>query len=728
MHKSICIGFSIVFSVYAATEKKDSASAGAKKIDTVVVEIMAVTARGYKKPVSSTPGGVSVVDAKAIENSNVVSITNLAEQVPGAVKCSDGAWGAEISIRGLDRDRVAMLIDNVSINTASALGFKFGTIDPVWVERMEVLKGPVSSICGSGSFGGAINVITRKGYFSKIPKFDARFSLGYGSNGFSKRLFGYGAYNSPRFYASVGMSGRNQDLYSDGSGNTVRSTQFSDAEGKINLGVKLSDSKRIEMAFDYFRGENIGMPGGSGSMPGSPVGKPDIAYKPCSRMLIDASYTYTPKNSWLKEFKFDLNYVNLYRLVYFNTFPKKSDYPVGTPPSLLGSTFMDSIKAYTRHPGYSLKSYIILVPINHKIVTGVDALVRTSDQGRERWFNANPPASTGNRYNYINDAPFPDIFFLTGGIFAEDNWNICDYFGINYGGRVDGLYVKNKPDSLFHENKNNPTTNKLLWEEKSSKEAYWDAHLGLTVKIAEGLKVTRLLSRGYRPASMEERYRYVDLGSKKQYGNPDLRPEKSIFNELGIHYDHRVVSASFSLYYNYVQDLIQPGATTTILVDSIAQSGETLINVGKARLNGLELETSVKPIYWLTILGSLSYIKGKDITGSDTVMPLPGIPPLNGTAGIKLNSKYGVWFSFTGVATAPALPEDIPGGVPFVKEWERFDCRLGYGFTTVKVKHNLYIGADNIGNKQYRNYLSTSRGLIVNEPGFSFVAGYTLVF
>lgn len=55
-----------------------------------------------------------------------------------------------------------VLIDGMRINTATEINARLGFINPMDVERVEVLKGPVSSLYGSGSTGGVINVITKK--------------------------------------------------------------------------------------------------------------------------------------------------------------------------------------------------------------------------------------------------------------------------------------------------------------------------------------------------------------------------------------------------------------------------------------------------------------------------------------------------------------------------------------------------------------------------------------
>lgn len=129
------------------------------------MENMVVSARGTEHQISQTPGGVGVVNEKVIFKTQPTSITNVTTRIPGVDKISDSAWGSAINIRGLGRNRVVFLIDGCRVNTATDINAQFGLIDPQEIERIEVLKGPISALYGSGSIGGIVNIITKKEVF-----------------------------------------------------------------------------------------------------------------------------------------------------------------------------------------------------------------------------------------------------------------------------------------------------------------------------------------------------------------------------------------------------------------------------------------------------------------------------------------------------------------------------------------------------------------------------------
>ena len=134
-----------------------------------VMDPVVVIARGREQPASATPGGVASVYSQEIFSIKPAGISEMASQIPGAYASPDSLWGADINIRGLGRNRIVVLIDGCRVNTATDINAQLGLIDPMDIERIEVLKGPVSALYGSGVLGGVINIITKKGRVCQCP-------------------------------------------------------------------------------------------------------------------------------------------------------------------------------------------------------------------------------------------------------------------------------------------------------------------------------------------------------------------------------------------------------------------------------------------------------------------------------------------------------------------------------------------------------------------------------
>ncbi len=88
--------------------------------------------------------------------------------MPGIRVAQSGGPGgnASVFIRGTDSNQVLVLRDGMPINDGSDPGaaFNFGVDTLADVERIEIVRGPMASLYGSGAVGGVINLITRQGH------------------------------------------------------------------------------------------------------------------------------------------------------------------------------------------------------------------------------------------------------------------------------------------------------------------------------------------------------------------------------------------------------------------------------------------------------------------------------------------------------------------------------------------------------------------------------------
>ncbi|WP_321470303.1 TonB-dependent receptor domain-containing protein [Halarcobacter sp.] len=112
---------------------------------------------------------ITVITAEDIERLNATNIKDALIRTPGVIKSAAGAMmgGREsISIRGLDSTYSLILVDGKKINpTDDYIGhsdFQYSWVPIDMIERIEVMKGPKSSIFGSQAIGGVINIITKK--------------------------------------------------------------------------------------------------------------------------------------------------------------------------------------------------------------------------------------------------------------------------------------------------------------------------------------------------------------------------------------------------------------------------------------------------------------------------------------------------------------------------------------------------------------------------------------
>lgn len=125
-----------------------------------------VTATRIPTALDRIAAGVTVIDRETIERRGYTTLAEALSAVPGVRLRSSGGPGAETLafIRGAESRHTLVLLDGVPINDPSNPGglFDFGKDSLGDVERIEVVRGPMSTLYGSGAVGGVINIITRR--------------------------------------------------------------------------------------------------------------------------------------------------------------------------------------------------------------------------------------------------------------------------------------------------------------------------------------------------------------------------------------------------------------------------------------------------------------------------------------------------------------------------------------------------------------------------------------
>jgi len=109
---------------------------------------------------------ISVLTAKDIEERQYSFTVDALRSLPGITVSQNGPFGgtASVRIRGAASAQTLVLIDGVVVNDPSSpgAGFNFANLDPHDIERIELLRGPQSTLYGSQAIGGVVNIITKR--------------------------------------------------------------------------------------------------------------------------------------------------------------------------------------------------------------------------------------------------------------------------------------------------------------------------------------------------------------------------------------------------------------------------------------------------------------------------------------------------------------------------------------------------------------------------------------
>lgn len=137
-----------------------------------------VTATRTRTAVDSL-AAVTVITREEIERAQALSVQDVLRSVPGVQVSASGGLGKATSVflRGTNEDHVLVLVDGVKVGSATLGTTAFENLPLAEIERIEVVRGPRSSLYGSEAVGGVIQIFTRRG----SPGLAPAFAVGGGS-------------------------------------------------------------------------------------------------------------------------------------------------------------------------------------------------------------------------------------------------------------------------------------------------------------------------------------------------------------------------------------------------------------------------------------------------------------------------------------------------------------------------------------------------------------------
>ena len=658
-----------------------------------------VTARGYAASQSDTPGGVGVADERDITLAPKGSIVDALERTPGITRTGDSPWGQDISIRGLSGASVVILVNGKRINTATDMNARLGFINPADVERIEVLKGPVSALYGSGSTGGVVNIITRKADFTNEREAHGRLAGSGSTTPGGGSAYGNASLSGPTLWGFISGSYRDYGDTFGGKDSHVPNSDFMDRQGRAMLAAQPWKPLTLTVEAMQSYGNDIGIPGGVSSMPSLAR----VRYRRSEFTFMSLDATVDIDGEYCKTLETNFYYTENKRRVSVDTIPAGTvpPYPLALSPS-------------ADHETYGGKLQATLEAGSHIIVTGADFWTWRVNSNRIREMRV-PPALSASGHLTLRDSPTPDARQISAGVFIEDNWKLNDAFTLNLGARLDHMNTESAP--MYNVTPQNYLQGgDKIYGHKSEANLGWHLHAGLTWNLDEVWSQSLLLASSYRAADVMERFKYINLGGGVElYGNPDLDPEQSYYAEYALRYNAPSFKAELRLFANIVTEYIAEKRASSKRI--------ALDNVDDARIYGTELELRWDFHDHFGGYGNAAALYARD---EENNQALPGAAPVTGKAGVDFTHPSGFWARLETDMIAPqrSTPKDVDGtgGVMLL------GAAAGYTVTTGALKHDVSLSLDNIFDTRYYNYLAQQRGIRVWEPGFAAMLNYSIEF
>ncbi|WP_027965876.1 TonB-dependent receptor domain-containing protein [Halomonas halocynthiae] len=588
--------------------------------DTQVLNDIVVTAAGFEQAMSDAPASISVITREELEQRQA---SNLAEALRGVESVDVGGQvgktgGRNISIRGMPSEYTLVLIDGRRQNAAGNVtpnGFgetSTSFFPPVSsIERIEVIRGPMSTLYGSDAMGGVINIITRKVGHEWTGSLQVENTINQHEEfGDSRALNIYTT--GPLIKDTLGLQVRGRLFdrqashldYRGTDGELVEVSQRgpSPVEGRnYNVGARLTltpdeineltlDVDRSHQRYDNSDGQ-LGTLGARGYAE-------TLRFE---RDQITLSHTANLELGTLDSSLMHNRTETLGRLI-----------PPGTP----GKVAKSERELTNDNMVFDTK---LVMPLG-------DHMVSLGGQ----WWDAS-----------MTDGVATDKFEqTTWALFAEDEWWLLDNLALTLGGRFD-----------HHD----------AFGSQFSPRGYlvWNATDQWTLKggISRGYKTPRLdqLADGVNG--------FTGQGTIPTYGNPDLTPEKSTSSELAALYDSgNGLRAGATLFYNNFSDKIASGPDQLNCryaenpnrpgcIDRgdwpLADTFGTSQNIDKAVTQGIELNASIDLTPSWQLSGNYTYTDSEQKSGQQKGEPLTDTPEhaANATLRWQTTDKLSTWLS-----------------------------------------------------------------------------------
>ncbi|EPU3934751.1 TonB-dependent receptor domain-containing protein [Morganella morganii] len=514
------------------------------KDDTIVV-----TASGFAQEMRDAPASITVITKEQLQNKPAANLIDMVKDVEG-VSVIGGSLKPDISIRGLSGDYTLIMVDGRRQNSRESRpngsgGYEAGFIPPVEaIERIEVIRGPMSSLYGSDAMGGVINIIT------KAVADEWHGSMGMG--GIIQESKDYGNSANTDFYVSGPLIKDKLGLQVYGGMNYRR-------EDKLLEGTPRKDDKNItaKLAFTPIEGQKFLAEVGRStqehtSTPGKSIDETTTRGGIVQKN--NKSEVHNNRNHWALTWKGDWDEINSELSVYQENTIRK------TNTGKWNKVSEDWIMAYeARQP----------------------EVTNTVVDGKVTAFLPSNVLTVGGQYQYAklkDDSVIKNKQTVTEkmtadqkALFVEDEFSVTDDLTLTGGLRMD--------DHEFY-------------------GKHWNPRAYAVYKLTDEITIKGGVAKAFRAPTLRELS--PNFGTSTQggaaimYGNRDLKPETSVTEELGIAYDHESgFSVSATLFNTEFKNKL---TSYQVAGQTDPLTGLNMFiydNVGKANIRGVEMASRI---------------------------------------------------------------------------------------------------------------------------------------
>ena len=529
-----------------------------------------VTASNTEQEVDKAAGSVTVISGDELREKSGGNIVDALRKTVGINVTNRGVGGRQgIGIRGLDSNYTVIMVDGRRINAAETLiranDLDVATIPVDSIERIEVVRGPMSSLYGADALGGVINIITKSANDQWAGSLSYDFHSieeGKGGDEHKTTLNLSGPVVKDKLNLKLSADFRDRDFwrpFDDNPATSIDESGISALEKKKVqnlrgiLGWKIDEQQSVDFELaknedkrhsDYNLGDNA-------------KGTLGLAVQDIDRETL----ALTHKGLWVWGDTQLRAFVETSKVYDNIKHPKVAAMVPGT----------------TTQTNKTLDGFTTVAMGNHQLTTGAEYTNTELD---------NPRDLAGSGKSTV----------IQKALYAQDEWFLTDDWTATLGGRLD---------------------------HHSGFGSHFSPRGYLVYSPANALTVKGGVGTAYKAptiAQTDPNFSIISCRGKcLLHGNPNLKPEKSINYELSAHYTPENWSASATFYRNEIEDMIDrksgkyPDGKTWV----------EWINVNEASIQGVELTGSRVLTDTLSLTANYSYTDAKDTKNDIRLQNIP---------------------------------------------------------------------------------------------------------
>jgi len=545
----------------------------------ILTEQVVVTANRNQQVIGDIPGRVSLLSSRTIASTPSQSVDDIFKQTSGVyVDRQSGliTSSVTVNVRGItsnEQGRVLALVDGMPVNKSDGGSVNWNRFNSEDVERVEIFKGPGSSIYGTNAMGGVINIISKK---VQTPGYHAFAKAEYGTfNTFGQKA-GISGKLSEKNGLNFRLSGFNRTSDGYNSYREAYRDQFSIASSlkesgiDAKVGYDFSDKTNMQVNFNFFDDKR-----GSGTL-----------VKEENYMKQKNTYGGFAFNTEFDGVKFTLggfyqneNYLRVsekYKTNTAGTLTSYDRYNVDASREDFGVNANASMSLFKT-------DFTAGIEIKKGSIDGSDIYQTTTDVVTNRG----------------------DMLFWAA--FLQDSYNVTDAFNLSAGIRIDYIKFSNGEFILTNPTATTSFMNLFAGPLKSYDWTKVTPKVTAQYKFADNTKIYAAYSQGFRAATLDDLTRpgLIKLGFKN--ANPELKPEQIDNYEFGLNYD---VNKQFfvmpSVYYMEGSDFMYYISTGKTV--NISGKNRPIIikdNITKVRFYGADVD--VKYFMTANLYASANY-------------------------------------------------------------------------------------------------------------------------